>query len=75
MPYKDLKMDPKVIAGTLVTASGATMTWLEPAHGIASLLLTVGGVVVAVLTAVYTWERIRELRGKKNVRNNGAPKD
>jgi len=69
-------MDPKVIAGTALTATGTTFAWVESANDMASLLLTLGGVVVAVLTAVYTWERIKELRrGKKDVRNNGAPKN
>ncbi len=53
-------------------------TWLETANELAALGLTVGGIVVAGLTAWYTYVRIQKLRGDKNdteVRNNRTPKN
>ena len=58
-------IDGKMLVGALVTASAAASTWIEQANAYGQLALTAGGLVVAVLTAWYTIERIRKLRNER----------
>ncbi len=55
-------LDPKAITGASVTAAAAAGTWIEQANAYGQLLLIVGGIIVACLTAWYTWERAYKLR-------------
>lgn len=57
--------DGKVLVGTLLTASAAASTWVEQANAYGQLVLTVGGIIVACLTAWYTLERARKLRRER----------
>lgn len=54
--------DLKIAAGTLLSASALTSSWIEQANDIGGLILTGFGIVVACLTAWYTWERADKLR-------------
>jgi hypothetical protein len=58
-------IDPKMLVGAVITASAAASTWVEQANAYGQLALTVGGIVVAILTAWYTWERARKLRNER----------
>lgn len=55
-------IDPKMIVGTALTVSATAATWIEQANAYGQLALTIGGIVVALLTAWYTIARIRALR-------------
>jgi membrane protein DedA with SNARE-associated domain len=58
-------IDTKALAGMFITAGLAGSTWVDQANAYGQLLLTAGGIVVAVLTAWYTWERARKLRKER----------
>jgi hypothetical protein len=58
-------VDTKSLVGVVVTASAAASTWIEQANAYGQLLLTVGGLIVAGLTAWYTWERANKLRNER----------
>lgn len=54
-------MDGKIFLGAMLTAGSVATTWIEQANEIGQLVLTTAGVMVAVLTAIYTAIRIRKL--------------
>jgi len=58
-------LDGKMVIGAALTAAAYTSTWIEQANEYATLALTVGGIVVAIVTVWYTIERIKDLRRKK----------
>jgi hypothetical protein len=58
-------IDPKAALGVILTSTAAASTWIEQANAYGQLLLTAGGIVVAILTAWYTWERARKLRNER----------
>ncbi len=57
--------DGKIIVGTMLTASAVASTWIEQANEYATLALTGGGIVVAIVTVWYTVLRIRQIRKDK----------
>jgi hypothetical protein len=58
-------IDMKSLTGVILTASAAASTWIDQANEYGQLLLAVGGIVVALLTAWYTWERANKLRKER----------
>jgi len=54
--------DIKIASGL---AGVATAAWVQAATQIGQLVLTGAGIIVAVLTAWYTWERITRLRKER----------
>ena len=58
-------LDSKMVVGAVLTAAAYSSTWIEQANEYASLALSVGGVLVAVVTIWYTIERIRKIRKDK----------
>lgn len=58
-------LDGKMVIGAMLTAAAYSSTWIEQANEYAELALTVGGIIVAVVTVWYTIERIKELRKDK----------
>ncbi len=58
-------LDAKAITGTVVTGAAAAGTWIEQANAYGQLILVVGGILVACLTAWYTWERANKLRKER----------
>jgi len=57
--------DLKIAAGTMLSASAITSSWVEQANDIGSLVLTGFGIIVACLTTWYTWERASKLRKQR----------
>ncbi len=57
--------DGKILVGTTLTASMAASTWVDVANSYGQLALTAFGLLVAVFTAWYTWERATALRKKR----------
>lgn len=55
-------IDPKMVVGTVLTVSATAATWIEQANAYGQFALTLGGIVVALLTAWYTIVRIKALR-------------
>lgn len=54
-------MDGKILVGALLTAGSVAGTWIEQANEVGQLVLTTAGILVAVLTAIYTAIKIRKL--------------
>jgi hypothetical protein len=42
-------IDPKAALGVILTSTAAASTWIEQANAYGQLLLTAGGIVVAIL--------------------------
>jgi uncharacterized membrane protein len=59
-------MNPKILLGTALTMGGVTGAWVDQANAYGQLLVTAGGIVVAILTAWYTWGRIQKQRKEDN---------
>jgi uncharacterized membrane protein len=58
-------IDPKVALGAVLTMSATAASWMEQANAWGQLVLTGGGIIVAILTAWYTYERILSLRNQR----------
>ena len=66
----------KIALGTAVTAAAVEYSWTGPANDLMTLLMTTGGVVVAWLTAWYTWERAMEIQKRRyDEKKKGEQKD
>lgn len=71
MMTKGLEMvDPKMAVGVVFTMSATAASWIEQATMYGQLVLTVGGIAVALLTAWYTYERIIKLRRERDKLEN-----
>lgn len=57
--------DVKIAIGTTVATVSAGATWVAQATAVGQLLLTSIALIVAGLTAWYTWERANKLRKER----------
>ncbi len=58
-------LDGKMVVGAVLTAAAYSSTWIEQANEYATLTLTVGGIIVAIVTVWYTIARIIAMRKDK----------
>lgn len=52
-------------SGTATTAGSVVVGWIAQAQPIVAFCATLTGFVVGVLTAVYTYHRIQDLRARR----------
>jgi hypothetical protein len=55
----------KVAAGVILTAGATAQSWVEQANTYGQLVITGVGILVAILTVWYTWERAMKLRKER----------
>jgi len=58
--------DPKTLVGAVVTLAATAGSWVEQANAYGQLIVTAIGILVGILTVMYTWERIRKLRHERS---------
>lgn len=58
-------LDAKAITGTFATATAGSLTWLEVAEPVVTILMTL---IVGGVTLWYTWERAAVLRAERKRR-------